>query len=47
MIAGTQEEVKLGKLLDVLVGKIGEENLDFYSPTKDFMIVDTVISEKN
>ena len=47
MDAGTQEEVKLSNLLNVLVDKIGEENLDFYSPTKDFMIVEPKILEKN
>jgi len=47
MDAGTQEEVKLANLLDVLVKKIGVENLDFYSPAKDFIIVEPTISEKS
>lgn len=47
MDAGTQEEVKLANLLDVLVKKIGVENLDFYSPTKDFMIIEPTQFEKS
>ncbi|MDP2104002.1 MAG: histidine--tRNA ligase [Candidatus Gracilibacteria bacterium] len=38
MIAGTQEEVKLDKLLDFIVEKVGPGCLDFYSPSKDFVI---------
>lgn len=38
MIAGTQEEIKLDKLLDFIVEKVGPGCLDFYSPTKDFVI---------
>lgn len=38
MEAGSQEEVKLASLLDRVVEKVGEDSLDFYSPTKDFMI---------
>lgn len=35
---GTQEEVPLNKLLDNILGKIPKQDLDFYSPTKDFVI---------
>lgn len=38
MEAGTQEEVKLENLVSRVVDKVGVENLDFYSPTKDFII---------
>jgi hypothetical protein len=47
MDAGTQEEVKLSNLLDVLVQKVGQENLDFYSPTKDFILPTPLVSENN
>jgi hypothetical protein len=38
MAAGTQEEVKQEKLIDFIIDKIGEDNLDFYSPSKDFIM---------
>lgn len=38
MVAGTQEEVKLDELLNFIVSKIGPKALDFYSPSKDFVI---------
>jgi hypothetical protein len=47
MDAGTQEEVKLADLLDVLVKKVGQENLDFYSPTKDFIIMEPTVFQKS
>lgn len=34
----TQEEVKQNELLDYIIWKIWEENLDFYSPARDFII---------
>ncbi|MDD3302041.1 MAG: ATP phosphoribosyltransferase regulatory subunit [Candidatus Gracilibacteria bacterium] len=37
-IKGTQEEIKKENLLDYIIGKIGEENLDFYCPIKDLII---------
>ena len=38
MLNGTQEEVPLLKLVDRVVSKIDPKELDFYSPTKDFVI---------
>lgn len=38
MEAWTQEEVKREDLIDFIIDKIGEENLDFYSPSKDFIM---------
>lgn len=35
---GTQEEMKLSDLLDRVVANIDAKQLDFYSPTKDFVI---------
>ncbi|MCK9272293.1 histidine--tRNA ligase [Candidatus Gracilibacteria bacterium] len=45
MVAGTQEEVKLDNLLDHIIGKVGKENLDFYSPAKDFIIEEPKLLE--
>ncbi len=33
--AGTQEEVKKEELIDYIIGKIGEDKLDFYEPSRD------------
>lgn len=38
MEAWTQEEVKQSNLIDYIIWKIGEDNLDFYSPSRDFMV---------
>jgi hypothetical protein len=38
MMDGTQEEVKREDILDYIIGHIGEENLDFYDPVKDFVM---------
>lgn len=35
---GTQEEVKKEDLINYMIEKIGQENLDFYSPAKDLII---------
>lgn len=40
METGTQVEVKIENLLSHVIEKIWDENLDFYSPTKDFIIVE-------
>jgi hypothetical protein len=40
MVNGTQEEVPLDALLDHLMTKIDVKSLDFYSPLKDFIIVE-------
>ncbi len=37
MEKGTQVEVKIPALLDHMVGLIGEDNLDFYDPTKELI----------
>lgn len=37
MEKGTQEEVKLSELLDIMVKHVGEANLDFYDPTKELI----------
>jgi histidyl-tRNA synthetase len=34
----TQAEVKKEDLIDYMISKIGEENLDFYSPERDLII---------
>lgn len=33
--AGTQEEVKKEELIDYIIGKIGDDQLDFYEPSRD------------
>lgn len=38
MTNGTQEELPLDKLLDTIQAKICTDDLDFYNPTKDFII---------
>lgn len=38
MAAGTQEEVRQENLVEYIIWKIWEENLDFYSPSRDLMI---------
>ncbi len=38
MLNGTQEELRLSDLLDRVVANIDAKELDFYSPTKDFVI---------
>ncbi len=38
MEKGTQEEVPLNQLIDKVIGIIGEEKLDFYHPSKDFIM---------
>lgn len=38
MVRGTQEELPLHGLLDAIVSRIDCKELDFYSPTKDFVI---------
>ena len=35
--AGTQEEVKKEELIEYIIGKIGEEKLDFYEPSRDLV----------
>lgn len=42
---GTQEELPLSKLLDRVVDNIDSKELDFYSPTKDFVIEEPVVSQ--
>lgn len=41
MDKGTQEEVKLENLLDVMVDHVGKDNLDFYDPTKELIRPET------
>lgn len=36
-VAGTQEEVQKEQLIDYIIGKIGEDKLDFYEPAKDLI----------
>lgn len=38
MQKGTQEEVPLAEVLDLVVGEIGNENLSFYHPSRDWII---------
>ncbi len=40
MVKGTQEEISLDSLLDHLMTKIDMKTLDFYSPLKDFIIIE-------
>lgn len=47
MEAWTQEEVKLENLLDYIIEKIWEENLDFYSPSRDWIIEEKTEIEDN
>ena len=42
---GTQEELPLSKLLDRVVDNIDSKELDFYSPTKDFVIEEPVVPQ--
>ncbi|EKE26004.1 MAG: Histidyl-tRNA synthetase [uncultured bacterium (gcode 4)] len=43
MVAWTQEEIKIDKLLDYVIEKVWKENLDFYNPAKDFIIKENSI----
>lgn len=45
MDAGTQEEVRLEDLLKRIESKVDIKDLDFYSPTKDFVIEEKKIEE--
>jgi hypothetical protein len=40
---GTQEEVRLEDLLDKVVGYIGTDKLDFYSPSRDKIYIETPV----
>jgi histidyl-tRNA synthetase len=44
MVNGTQEEVSLSKLIETVVSRIDPKELDFYSPTRDFVIEEPVVS---
>ena len=39
---GDQQPVKLEDLLDVVCEKVGKENLDFYTPEKELIVVEPV-----
>lgn len=47
MFEGTQEEVKKDHLIDYIIGKIGKEKLDFYSPAESIMIKNIPIMPSN
>ena len=46
MVLGTQMEVPLDKLLETVLSQIPEDQLDFYSPTKDWILPPTPASEE-
>lgn len=48
MIQGTQTEMPLTQVIDYVIDRIGQENLDFYHPSKDKLYIDdtvTIITE--
>lgn len=47
MQSGTQVEIKLDKLLDYIIEKVGVDSLDFYNPAKDFIIKEPVEEVKS
>jgi hypothetical protein len=44
MVNGTQQEIPLSKLLDTVVSNIDGKELDFYSPMRDFVIEEPLVS---
>jgi hypothetical protein len=47
MDKGTQVEMKLDQVLDAIVKEVGEGSLDFYHPSRDFIISDTVVTSED
>lgn len=47
MDKGTQVEMKLDSVLDAIVKEVGEGALDFYHPSRDFIISDTVVTSED
>ena len=43
MLKGTQIEVKVSELLDVILTHIDPKELDFYVPGKDWVIVEPIV----
>jgi len=46
MDKGTQIEIKLDEVLDVVINEVGQEALSFYHPSRDFIITDEVFDEE-
>jgi len=42
MIDGTQKEVKKDNLLDYIINQLWDQKLDFYSPSKDLIIIENI-----
>ncbi len=46
MDRGTQVEMPLSKVLDVIINEVGTETLSFYHPSRDFIISDSVVTSE-
>ena len=46
MLKGTQVEVKISELLDKVLEQVDPNELDFYIPAKDWVIVEPVVTEE-
>jgi hypothetical protein len=46
MDRGTQNEMPLSKVLDVIINEVGADTLSFYHPSRDFIISDSVITSE-
>jgi hypothetical protein len=46
MDLGTQMEVSIDVLLDTVIAQINPKELDFYTPTKDWVIVEPVVDSE-
>jgi hypothetical protein len=44
MDKGTQVEMKLDEVLGAIIREVGEDQLSFYHPSRDFIITDSVMS---
>jgi hypothetical protein len=47
MELGTQRECRLDELVEEILKEVDPKELDFYSPKKDFMIVEPVSEMKD
>ena len=44
MARGTQTEIPLSSVIDHVIERIGQENLDFYHPSKDKLYIDDTVT---
>ena len=46
MDKGTQVEMALDKVIDTIIAEVGEAALDFYHPSRDFIITEAVVTNE-